>query len=157
MPPGFLGTDADILMDLVVCSLAIVLPLLGVSWRWVRAKHYLRHRNLMVGLGSTLAVVVGLFEIDVRLAGGAFGLAKNSGLAGTTLMIASIWIHLAIAASTALIWLTLIIVSLRRFPKPPKPTENFSATHRFWGRIGMVAMTLTGITGIELYVVLFCF
>jgi uncharacterized membrane protein YozB (DUF420 family) len=157
MPPGFLGTDADILMDVVVCSLAIVLPLLAVSWRWVRAKHYTRHRNLMISLGSTLAVVVSLFEIDVRLAGGAFGLAKNSGLAGTAVMNASIWIHLPIAAFTALLWLTLILVSMRRFPKPPAPTEEFSAKHRFWGRIAMLAMTLTGLTGIELYVVLFCF
>jgi len=157
MPPGFLGTDADILMDLVVCSLAVVLPLLGLSWRWVRAGHYLRHRNMMVGLGSTLAVVVTLFEIDVRLAGGAFGLAQNSSLAGTTLMNASIWIHLFIAAFTAVLWLWLILLSRRRFPNPPVPTESFSEKHRFWGRIGMVAMTLTGITGIELYVVLFCF
>ncbi len=157
MPPGFLGTDADILMDVVVCSLAVVLPLLLLSWRWVRARRYVRHRNMMVGLGSTLAVVVTLFEIDVRLAGGAFGLAKNSSLAGTTLMSASIWVHLAIAAFTAILWLCLILLSLRRFPKPPQPTEGFSAKHRFWGRIAMVAMTLTGLTGIELYVVLFCF
>ena len=115
MPPGFLGTDADILMDVVVCSLVVVLPMLALSWRWVRAKHYVRHRNTMVGLGSTLAVVVTLFEIDVRLAGGAFGLAKNSSLAGTTLMSVSIWVHLAIAAFTAILWLWLILLSLRRF------------------------------------------
>ncbi len=157
MPAGFLGTDADILMDLVVCSLVVVLPLLAVSWRWVRAGHYLRHSKLMIGLGSTLAVVVTLFEIDVRLAGGAFGLAKNSSLAGTTLMNASIWVHLIIAACPAVLWLWLILLSRRRFPKPPVPTESFSAKHRFWGRIGMISMALTGITGIELYVVLFCF
>ncbi len=157
MPPGFLGTEADLLMDIVVSSLVVVLPLLVLSWRWVRAKHYRRHRDLMVGLGSTLAVVVTLFEIDVRLAGGAFGLAQHSSLAGTSFMAWSIWIHLGLATVTALLWVSLLLVSWRRFPKPPQPDPSFSATHRFWGRIGMVAMMLTGITGVELYIVLFCY
>ena len=144
-------------MDLVVCSLVVVLPLMALSWHWVRAKRYLRHRNLMIGLAATLAVVVTLFEIDVRLAGGAFGLSQQSSLAGTAAMYWSISVHLALAASTALLWTTLILVSWRRFPQPPQPTEEFSRKHRFWGRIGMLAMTLTGLTGVELYVVLFCY
>jgi uncharacterized membrane protein YozB (DUF420 family) len=157
MPPGFLGTEADLLMDIVVCSLVVVLPLMMFSWRWVRAKKYQRHRNVMVSLAGTLAVVVTLFEIDVRMAGGAVGLAQHSSLAGTALMAWSIGVHLSLATFTALLWIALIMVSRRRFPDPPVPTEDFSAKHRFWGRIGMVAMTLTGLTGIELYVVLFCY
>ena len=157
MPPGFLGTDADLLMDIVVSSLVVVLPLLALSYRWVRAGEYRRHRALMIGLAGTLAVVVTLFEIDVRMAGGAFGLAQHSSLADTPVMVWSIWIHLALAASTTVLWGALIMVSWRRFPKPPRPEESFSAQHRFWGRIGMVLMMLTGLTGIELYVILFCY
>ncbi len=157
MPPGFLGTDADLLMDIVVSSLVVVLPLLGLSYRWVRARHYRRHRDLMIGLAGTLAVVVTLFEIDVRMAGGAFGLAQHSSLAGSSLMAWSICIHLALATSTTLLWGALILVSWRRFPKPPQPDESFSTKHRFWGQLGVVLMTLTGITGVELYVVLFCY
>lgn len=144
-------------MDLVVCSLVVVLPLMAFSWRWVRAKKYRRHRNVMISLASTLAVVVTLFEIDVRLAGGAVGLAQHSSLAGTALMAWSIGVHLSLATFTALLWIALIMVSRRRFPDPPGPSEDFSAKHRFWGRIGMAAMTLTGVTGIELYVLLFCY
>jgi hypothetical protein len=54
--------------------------------------------------------------------------------------------------TTALIWLALTIASLRKFPAPPVPGP-FSASHKLWGRIGMIDMALTGITGIELYVV----
>ena len=80
MPPGFLGTEADLLMDLVVCSLVVVLPLMLFAWRSVRAKKYKLHRNVMVSLAGTLAVVVTLFEIDVRMAGGAAGLAQHLSL-----------------------------------------------------------------------------
>ena len=50
-----------------------------------------------------------------------------------------------------LVWVVLIVRSLRRFPKPPAPND-FSATHRAWGRIGMVWMLLTGITALPVYV-----
>jgi len=151
LPPGFLGTRADILMDLVVCSLAIILPLLGLSWSWARAQSYSRHRNLMVGLGSTLGFVVLLFEIDMRLAGGIFELTKDSSYAGTLLMNVSIYGHTLLSISTSIIWVWLLIKSWRAFPRPPEPGA-FSEQHKRWGRIGMWAMALTGITGIELYV-----
>ena len=34
---------------------------------------------------------------------------------------------------------------------PPEPGA-FSSLHRRWGRVGMISMGLTGLTGIELYV-----
>ncbi len=151
LPPGFLGTRADILMDLVVVSLVLILPALAVSWTWARGKSYRRHRNLMMSLGGTLAVVVTLFEVDMRMAGGIFEMTKDSAYAGTLLLNASIWGHTALSISTSILWAWLLIVSWRRFPKPPAPAE-FSARHRFWGKVGMTTMALTGITGLELYI-----
>jgi len=49
----------------------------------------------MTGRGLTLAVLVTLFAIDMRLAGGIFEMTKDSSLAGTTLMNVSIWGHTA--------------------------------------------------------------
>ncbi len=154
LPPGFLGTRADILMDLVVCSLVVVLPMMWLARVWARGERYTHHRNLMVSLGSTLAVVVLLFEIDIRMAGGFSELAKHSSYAGTWLMDVSLYVHLVLAITTAVLWGWLLITSWRRFPNPPQPGE-FSKTHRKWGPIAMWAMVLTGFTGIELYVISF--
>ena len=152
LPQGFLGTRADILVDIVVVSLAVILPLLGLALWWVQRGEYRRHRNLMVTLGATLAIVVTLFEIDIRLAGGFFVLAAESSYAGTALLTASVYIHLVLAVSTALLWAVLIVTSLRRFPSPPEPGE-YSMSHKRLGRLGMVGMALTGVTGLELYLV----
>lgn len=156
LPQGFLGTRADILMDLVIVSLAAILPILWFSWTRARRGVWGVHKRTQLILGGTLAVVVSLFEADLRMAGGIFELTKTSAFHGTLLLNASIWIHMALSISTALIWLVLTIASLRKFEKPPRPGA-FSKTHKLWGRIAMIDMALTGITGIELYVVGFAF
>lgn len=152
LPSGFLGTRADILMDLVVVSLVAVLPLIAFSWTRARQRRYALHKRVQLTMGSILAVVVVLFEVDMRLAGGIFELTKGSRFAGTAFLNGSIYFHTFLSIVTALIWLVLLIASVRKFGSPPRPT-SFGPRHRFWGRIGMVGMALTGITGIQLYVI----
>lgn len=156
LPQGFLGTRADILMDIVIVSLAAILPIIWFSWTRARRRRWGTHKKTQLALGITLAVVVSLFEADLRLSGGIFELTKQSAFHGTALLNASIWTHMAFSISTALIWLGLTIASVRKFDSPPRP-GTFSRTHKLWGRIGMIDMVLTGITGIELYVVGFAF
>jgi putative membrane protein len=150
LPSGFLGTRGDILMDLVILSFIIILPVLFFSWWQVRHAHYQTHKRTQLWLGGTLAVAVILFEIDIRMNGGTFALVAPSPYAEAWWLTAIIYVHLLIAVLTSLIWAGLIVMSLRRFDRPPAPGA-FSATHRLWGRAGMVAMTLTGLTAYPLY------
>jgi hypothetical protein len=55
-----------------------------------------------------------------------------------------------VAILTTLIWVALIFMSLRRFDNPPRPND-FSGKHRFWGRAGMMTMSLTGLSAFPLY------
>ena len=41
-PPGFLGTRADVLIDIVTLSFVIILPMLVWSWRLARVDWYSR-------------------------------------------------------------------------------------------------------------------
>ena len=150
LPPGFLGTRGDILIDLVIVSFIVIVPVLLFSWRTVRHGGYAVHRRTQLWLGITLAVAVLLFEIDIRMAGGTFALVAESPHADAWWLTAIIYIHLIIAVVTAVIWAWLITVSLKRFGNPPAPGA-FSATHRRWGRAGMVGMILTGLTAYPLY------
>jgi putative membrane protein len=150
LPAGFLGTRADLLMDLVLLSFLIILPAISWSWLRVRAGDYQLHKTSQLTLAAVLAIAVALFEIDLKVSGGIFVLTADSAYAGTTLLNAWIYGHTVVAILTTLIWIGLVIFSLRQFPSPPVPAA-FSKTHRFWGRTGMVTMMVTGLSSFPLY------
>jgi putative membrane protein len=150
LPAGFLGTRGDILMDLVVLSFLFILPMLVVSWRSARRADYSRHRAIQLSLASILVVAVGLFEIDLKLSGGIFELTKQSGYAGSGLLNSLIYGHMMVAIGSAVVWVPLVVVSLRKFPNPPA-SNAFGSTHRVWGRTGMLLMMASGLSAIPLY------
>ena len=150
MPAGFLGTRGDVLMDIGVLSFLVILPVLVISWRAARAAEYRRHRAIQISLALTLAVVVTLFEIDLKLSGGIFALTRASSYAGTSLLNSLIYGHMLVAIGSALVWVTLVLVSLRKFSNPPVPNA-FGPTHRVWGRVGMLLMMASGLSAVPLY------
>lgn len=152
LPPGFLGSRGDILMDVVVLSFALILPALIYSWRQARGKNYSVHKGWQISIFSLLVVAVSLFEADMVLSGGIFVLTADSAYSGSLFFNTLIYTHMLFAIVSALLWIALITVSLRSFDNPPKPNK-FSKTHRFWGRIAMVTMMLSGATSLPVYYV----
>ncbi len=150
-PPGFLGTRADLLMDIVILALVAVVPIVVYNWRLARTGQYAKHKALQISLAVLLGAVVGLFEYNLRLQGGIFEATAASRYAGTGTLNFWIYFHTFFAITTIFVWIGLIAVSLRRFPNPPAPGA-FSSTHRLWGRIGMTWMLVTGVTAIPVYV-----
>lgn len=150
-PQGFLGTRADLLMDIVILALIAVVPIVLYNWRLARQGQYGRHKISQVGLAVLLGAVVGLFEYNLRLQGGIFAATRASSYAGTATLDFWIYFHTFFAITTIFIWVFLIVLSLRRFPSPPVPGD-FSATHKRWGRIGMIWMLTTGVTAIPVYI-----
>ena len=121
-PAGFLGTRADILIDVVTLSFIIILPILIVSWRLARTrKDYSSHRTIQLYLGIALGVVVAIFEYDLSTSGGIFELVKGSAYEGTAILNWTIYIHTLFAIAATVIWAGLIIMSLIKFGKPPQP------------------------------------
>ena len=151
-PPGFFGTRADILVDLVILSLVLFVPLLIFSYVKVKGKNYRLHRNIQIGMASVLAVVVSFFEYDIKKSGGILNLSKGGMYEGTAFLKSSFAIHLFFSGATSAVWIGLILLSLFKFANPPAPGA-FSKTHRFFGRLGMIGMILTALTGIEVYII----
>jgi hypothetical protein len=154
-PPGFLGTRADVLIDIVMVSFAVILPTLIISWRYARNRAGLPgqltlHRNIQITLCVTLTIVVAIFEYDLSTSGGIFALTAGSAYEGTLILDVSVYTHTLLAVATSVVWLGLVVASWFKFPRPPEPNA-FSDRHRFWGRLGMVTMMLTGLTAIPLY------
>ena len=149
-PQGFLGTRADLLMDLVSTALVAVVPIVLWNWRLARTGRWAQHKRMQIGLAVLLGLVVAVFEYNLRLQGGIFEATQASAYAGTPTLNFWIWFHTFFAITTLFVWAGLIVGSLRRFPSPPQPGA-FSATHRRWGRIGMIWMLATGLTSLPVY------
>lgn len=143
--------NTDILIDAVNISFVIIVPALIYSWAKARNGEYNLHKKVQLTLFAILFVAVILFEVDLRMRGGIFEMVKDSRFAGTLFLNSLIWFHMFVSITTSFIWIGLIAFSLKKFASPPVP-NNFSGMHKFWGKIGMIDMILTGITGVMLYV-----
>ncbi len=145
---------SDLIIDLVLLSTLVLVPLIVVAWRRARRSEYRRHRNTMLVTTLLLFVAVTAVEMHLRALGGLFVLTEGSRFEGTAFLHWSAWIHVGISTIAGIWWAALVRVSLWKFPNPPEPTP-FGRYHRFAGRTALVLMALTGITGLELYGIAF--
>lgn len=156
MADGFLGNDASFMLDVVVCALLLVVPLLVYSLYLAKIRRqFLQHRNLQVTLGILLLITVAAFEIDMHLIhDGWEGIVKrrNPVLTATELAFVRqvLQVHLVFAVSTPFLWATTLGLALMRMPSPPAPCDH-SRLHKKLGWLSAVDITLTSITGLAFY------
>jgi hypothetical protein len=77
MPKSFMGSRADALMDIVILSLLIIIPIIYYSYKEVKTKHYKVHKRTQVWLVIVLGIVVYIFEMDLKNQGGIFEMVKG--------------------------------------------------------------------------------
>ena len=159
---GFLGYQASLMLDVVVCALVLVVPALLYSLFLVKVKRrYTAHRNLQVGLGIVLLIAVSAFEIDTQVIHRGWENIVNKPeteprLTGERLAEVRqfLRIHLVFAISTPLLWATTLVLALRRFPSPPTPGPH-SRAHALLGWASTIDITLTSVTGLWWYYLAF--
>ncbi len=152
MPHGFLGTRADLFMDVVIVFLTLLPILMLAAFRAARTGRLAVHRNLQAGTLALVLLVVVLFELDVRLSGGkAAFLAQNPGRADLVAPI--LRFHVAVATLTFVAWLALAVASWSRF-RATLPGA-FSRLHRRLGKAAFVGACVVSTTGALVYVLLF--
>jgi len=149
-PPGFFGTNADLLMDLVIVAFIIIIPALIISWRMARKNDHVAHSKLQLTLGIILGVAVAIFEVDLSMAGGMAELTKDSAYFGTPTLNNWMYGHTIVAILTTLFWLVLIVMSMKKFKFPPK-SNAFKKIHKPVGIISMLLMFATGLSSFPLY------
>lgn len=152
---GFLGTRASFMLDAVCVGMVLVMLILSWSIRQVRVHcNFQLHKRMQLSLAALLAVVLTAFEIDIRLNGWQERAAGEVGGSPATAVFVALWIHLFFALTTVILWITVIVLALRRFPNPPLPNEH-SNFHRRFGWLAAIDMLLTTITGWVFYVMAF--
>jgi hypothetical protein len=155
MADGFLGYRASLMLDVVVCALVVLVPLLIFSLYQVKVrKAYTLHRNLQLLLGAVLFVAVGLFEVDMRLQGGIDAILSKRdvplSLAQRDWFNTMLYTHLVFAASTPVLWIATIAHGFWYFDTPPVPGPA-SRRHKLLGWASAADITLTSITGLAVY------
>lgn len=155
---GFLGTRGSLTLDIVVTAMLVVVPVLLTSVYLVRKlRRYSIHKRIQLTIGIVLLLIIGLFEIEMRIAGwqDRASLSPYWVDGGWNDPVdLSIAVHLCFAVPTFLIWCLVIGRALVKFPRPPHPSDH-SASHRVWGRLAVVGMLLTAVTGWVFYYVAF--
>jgi uncharacterized membrane protein YozB (DUF420 family) len=131
---GFLGTDADLVIDLFLVLLVALLPILCWAVVLVRRGETVAHKKWMtVAYTIFIASVLG-FEIDVRV--------RSDSLPSPEFW--PFFIHMLFALPAFLLW-TYQIVTARKVARAP-------AAHRKRGKILIALIFLTVGTGVWLYV-----
>lgn len=152
---GFLGTRAPLILDVLCLAMLVVVTVLAWSIYQVKYRYrYSLHKWTQVTLGVILLTVVILFEIDIRLHGWQERAAGQLGAQAPSAAVTALYIHLVFAVSTVLLWPTVIVLALRKFPSPPVPGPH-SRIHVPLARIAAIDMVLTTITGWIFYYVAF--
>lgn len=153
---GFLGYQASLMLDVVVVSLLLVVPILLYSLFAVKVQHrYQLHKRLQLLLGIVLLVAVAAFEIDLHFVQGGWRqvIAKQTPeltAAQVDQVQTVLRIHLVFAISTPLLWIATIALALRHFPNPAQPAPH-SRTHKLLGWLSAIDITLTSVTGLWFY------
>lgn len=153
---GFLPTRGSFMLDFVVVAMFAVLAIMVVSIGLVRYRQlYQLHKLIQIVLAAVLLVTIVAFEVDLRLITKNWReLAEPSKYFASGWVDRSLWIHLAFAIPTPLLWAWVIIHGLNRFDSPPRPNE-YSSQHKLLARIAAGFMFGTAITGWIFYVLAF--
>lgn len=162
MAEGFLGYRATFMLDIVVCALVLVVPILIYSIYLVKVKRdYTRHRFLQLALAGVLAFAVAAFEIDIQLIHGGWEsvVVKHADSGPPTeaqldTIRNMLYVHLFFAITTPFLWAATIVLALKRYPNPPVPGPH-SPLHKKLGWLSTIDITLTSVTGLIFYYLAF--
>lgn len=149
LPAGFLGSRADVLMDVVLIAMALTPFLLVWAIRLARRRDYTRHRTVQSSLLCVLLVAVVAFEVDVRMSGGSAAFITGSRYLGTTLFYSLLGVHILVAVASFALWTWVVA---RGWGVSPEPSaEHFGAAHRRQGYLILAGVTFTSVSGAVLY------
>ena len=132
------------MLDLVVCAMALVIPLQLWSVRQAKHGRWQLHRAIQIATSIVLLITLIIFEVDIRLNGWRH-LAEASPYYDS-LVFPVLYVHLFFAISTPFIWGYTLIKAMRQFGNPVT-LGAYASKHKRWGKISLAFLCLTSISG----------
>lgn len=144
---GFLGTRAPYFMDVVTLIVA-ALPLLVASAIYLaKIKKYKLHSYAQLFIFAFSVVVLGYFETGVRMVGGFETFMQKSAVSHNYAFAVLVF-HIAISIITLVSWAVVIFMAKKLVRL---------GRHRRAGIITFVGVSLTSLTGIWVYFLMFVY
>lgn len=140
----FAPSRAPWAINLIAYAMLALVPLLILSLWFVRQKKYQVHRHLQVFLSVSLLAVVIAFEIEVRFWGWTQWAKASPYYEG--ILFPFLYGHVTLAVTTTVLWVTTLVLALRHFPSPARPS-SYSQRHKSLARWAALAMSMTAVTG----------
>lgn len=145
--PGFFGTRAPLFMD-VVSLIVAFLPLIMLAViALARQKKYKLHALLQGILYVVSVVVLTFFEIGVRFVGGFKSFMEGSSVGHDYAFIVLIF-HIMVSVITLIIWTTTLFMANKQLQL---------GKHKRAGWLTFVGVTMTMLTGMWVYFILFVY
>lgn len=149
-PAGFLGTRADLLLDVIVVAVTLVPFLLLYSFNQTRFKKYSRHAKVQWIIFTVVALAVILFEINIQQAGGSGSLLRESPYAENLYFRSFLLIHITVASLTYFAWFLLLLASGKKWKQQLLP-GRFSISHKSVGKSIFAGACFTSVSGLIVY------
>ncbi|MFZ5438477.1 MAG: DUF420 domain-containing protein [Myxococcota bacterium] len=149
-PPGFFGTRADLLMDVILVATLSTPFILAWAISLAKKGQHQKHRVVQVTLLVVLLLAVGLFETEIRLSGGSGSLMKGSSYAGTWWLRGILLAHVLANVVTFFTWLVLVFRSGKRFGT--ELPGAFTPSHRRVGKLVFAGTVFGAVSALIMYV-----
>ena len=153
--PGFLGTKAPFFMDFVTIIVALLPLLVGIAISFAKSRKYTLHARIQWAIFIISVIVVSYFEYGVRLGGGYEAFVQNTQVSHDYLFVV-LMIHIVISVLTLGIWASTLFRARSDSSQGGLP-GNYSASHKKAGFRTFIGISLTSLTGIWVYILLFMF
>jgi len=144
---GFLGTRSPFFMDFVTIIVALLPFLVAGAIYLAKMKKYKLHSFTQIVIFSISVIVLIYFETGVRVGGGFKAFMDGSSVSYGYAFFVLIF-HIIIATSTLILWFITLIRVKKFLP---------AGGHKLLGKITFVGITLTSLTGIWVYLLLFVY
>ena len=152
---GFLQTRAPFFMDVVTLIVAILPIIVYASIILAKKKQFKLHALTQNLIFVVSVIIIGYFELGVRVGGGFDAFIQGSGVSQTYVSIVLI-MHIMIAITTLFYWIRTVLNANYQFRKGLIPGSQ-SKGHKLLAFKTFLGIVFTSFSGIWVYVLLFIY
>ena len=150
---GFFGTNAPLYMDIITLYFGLLPLLMGVAIYQAVKKRFELHYRMQTTIFVMTLLIVGVFEVGVRVSGGFNAFMEQSN-ADYLYMLIFLILHILVAFGSVILYSLLMYSSFKEFRLKSEPVVK---SHKKLGRVVYLGMSVTSISGVLIYYFLFVF
>jgi putative membrane protein len=152
---GFMGTRAPFFMDFVTLIVVFLPLIVFASILLARKKKYVLHAITQNIIFVAAVIVLGYFELGVRVGGGFDAFMQGSGVSQTYASIVLV-MHIIIAVVMLFYWIMTVLNANLQYKRGLIPGTK-SRHHKLLAAKTFIAIIFTSFSGIWVYLLLFVY